>query len=412
NDQRVIKYYRNTETLSNTMKTTVRPTEHEDLQLQVVDRSGTRPTKPELSRTQPKAAQWRKGAVIILLVLAVILIANRGSLLGWVNNPGEGWFAGSSRDLVQPNVPAEATSVFALGVLEPEGEVISVAAPSGAVDARIEKLFVKVGEQVRAGQTLAQLDNHDRLQAALKVAVAQVAQAESSLKQSRLVASTTRTELLASIASRQAQAKQAEVDMRRQSELLTSRAVSRQAYDDAALKLQTARLAVEELNARLVRYPEDVEQSPDVQVAASALQVSRFGLIEAEERLKQSLITAPIDGMILDVDLSVGEQIRNSPLLKLGRVDKMMARAEVYESDLKHIAQGQKARVHSDVLNEPLTGIVEVVGNYVQRQSLVDSSPAANTDSRVAEVYVRLSAQSSQVAARFVGMQVRVEFEH
>jgi HlyD family secretion protein len=48
--------------------------------------------------------------------------------------------------------------------------------------------------------------------------------------------------------------------------------------------------------------------------------------------------------------------------------------------------------------------------NLVRRQEIVNSIPAANTDARVVEVWVRLEKASSEAAARFVNLQVRAEF--
>ena len=78
--------------------------------------------------------------------------------------------------------------VVALGRLIPKGDVITVATPFGAGDARISVIEVDVGEQVVTGQTLAELDNLGQLQstvnsvrAALVVRVATLAQVEQSI---------------------------------------------------------------------------------------------------------------------------------------------------------------------------------------------------------------------------------------
>ncbi len=70
---------------------------------------------------------------------------------------------------VEQSIPApEITTVTALGWIEPVGETIAVAAPPSFDGSRIEALMVSEGEQVRAGQTIAMLDNHDRLKASLE----------------------------------------------------------------------------------------------------------------------------------------------------------------------------------------------------------------------------------------------------
>lgn len=59
-------------------------------------------------------------------------------------------------------------AVAALGYLEPKGEIIHLSAPAFAEGARVDKLLVNLGDRVRAGQIVAILDSHSRLEAALK----------------------------------------------------------------------------------------------------------------------------------------------------------------------------------------------------------------------------------------------------
>ncbi|PHJ91828.1 ABC transporter permease, partial [Nostoc linckia z7] len=65
-------------------------------------------------------------------------------------------------------------TVTALGRIEPQGEVIKLSAAVSAEASRVEKLLVKEGDSVKAGQVIAILSSYDRLQAALKEAQEQV----------------------------------------------------------------------------------------------------------------------------------------------------------------------------------------------------------------------------------------------
>src|SRR5689334_6083414 len=61
-----------------------------------------------------------------------------------------------------PANPAKATpvkvAVTALGRLQPEGEVTHLSAPSSTNGIRVERLMVKEGDTVKAGQVLAYLE--------------------------------------------------------------------------------------------------------------------------------------------------------------------------------------------------------------------------------------------------------------
>lgn len=71
--------------------------------------------------------------------------------------------------LPTPVVDTSAPSaVSALGYLEPKGGVSSLSAPAFAEGARVDKLLVKLGDQVQPRQVVAILDSRNRLEAALK----------------------------------------------------------------------------------------------------------------------------------------------------------------------------------------------------------------------------------------------------
>jgi HlyD family secretion protein len=72
-------------------------------------------------------------------------------------------------------------AVAALGILEPQGEVIVISAPAFSEGARVDQLLVKRSDQVKAGQVIAILDSRPRLEAALKKAQTEVLVAQTQL---------------------------------------------------------------------------------------------------------------------------------------------------------------------------------------------------------------------------------------
>jgi len=75
----------------------------------------------------------------------------------------------------------QVSAVSAAGYIEPDGEVIHLSAPAFAEGARVEKLLVKRGDQVKAGDIVAILDSHERLTAALNLAQQRVEAAQARL---------------------------------------------------------------------------------------------------------------------------------------------------------------------------------------------------------------------------------------
>jgi multidrug resistance efflux pump len=74
-------------------------------------------------------------------------------------------------------------SVTALGRLEPQGEIISISAPSSNDGSRIEALRVKEGDRLKSGDIVAVLNSQKRLQAALNQAESQVRVTQAKLAQ-------------------------------------------------------------------------------------------------------------------------------------------------------------------------------------------------------------------------------------
>ena len=107
-------------------------------------------------------------------------------------------------------------AIAALGYLEPLGEVIQLSAPAFMEGARVKKLLVKRGQQVKAGQIIAIIDNSDRLTAILeeaktnvKVANARLQQVKAGVKQGEITAQkskfqATQAELQGQIATQKA----------------------------------------------------------------------------------------------------------------------------------------------------------------------------------------------------------------
>jgi HlyD family secretion protein len=85
----------------------------------------------------------------------------------------------------------------------------------------------------------------------------------------------------------------------------------------------------------------------------------------------------------------------------------MYAIAEVYETDIRKVKVGQKARVKSEALARDLTGTVTRIRPKVQKLDEIGTDPAARKDARIVEVEIRLD--DSAAAASLSLLQVEVE---
>ena len=139
------------------------------------------------------------------------------------------------------------------------------------------------------------------------------------------------------------------------------------------------------------------------------MDVARADLDRAKAELERALLRAPIGGVVVKVHARRGERVGSEGILELGRLDEMFAVAEVYETDIGRVRIGQRARITTPVLAEPIGGRVEWINLKVGKLDVLGADPAAKTDARVVEVEIRLD--DSKAVRGLTNLQVEVEFE-
>jgi HlyD family secretion protein len=386
------------------------------LPLAVVDRSA--------STALTVTSERRRGLFRVLRVLPLIpLLLVTGGVIGLYFQPpgvrkamevlGLQPGGGTSMPIAvpaPPRPPAGAATaeriVVGLGRILPEGEVITIAPPYGAGDARIASLPVKEGDKVTRGEVLALLDNEAPLKAAVDGARATVASREAALAQSRASVQASRIEAEAAVARAEATAENARKEYDRVEPLRRSGTASEATLDLKRSARDEALREVDRTRATLSRYAGDLDAQPDVVVAARSLDAARAELERAETDLQRSRVLSPIDGTVLTVNTRAGEKPPASGILNLGNLDRMTAEVEIYQTQIGRVDVGQPVEISAEALPRKLTGTVDKVGLEVRRQSLVDANPAANTDARVVRVTVALDPESSAIARRFTNLQV------
>ncbi|MGH7340316.1 MAG: efflux RND transporter periplasmic adaptor subunit, partial [Candidatus Rokuibacteriota bacterium] len=137
------------------------------------------------------------------------------------------------------------------------------------------------------------------------------------------------------------------------------------------------------------------------------VRVAEASLREARAALARARVLSPIDGRVIVVHARESERVDHEGIVELGKVDRMFAIAEVYETDVGRVRVGQRATVTSPALAAPLTGTVDWIHLQVAKQDSLGTDPAARKDARVVEVEIRLD--DSEAAAAFTNLQVEVE---
>lgn len=289
----------------------------------------------------------------------------------------------------QPDAKAKAVAqrgVAALGRLEPLGGIVRVAAPStpdavsGAV---VVKLHVERGADVKAGDLLAELDT-------ATIARARVVEAQADLEIARrdvLAAASVAEEacVLADVAARQS---------RRKTELQGRGLASTEETETAKGNSEAGAASCK-------------ARTTEARVADSRVAAAQARLTRSQAELERSYVRAPFGGRVLDLLVMPGELAGEDGILELGRVDRMQAVAEVYESDIRFVKTGQKARLKSEALAQDLHGTVARIRPKVQKLDHIGDDPAARKDARIVEVEIRLD--DPRPAANLTNLQVEIE---
>ena len=131
---------------------------------------------PEKRESKPQLTA-KSGILGLFIVSALLLIAVTSTRL--LNSPkSETEDAARS---VRPKKP-QIEKVAALGKIEPQGEIMSLSAPTSLEAVQVEQLLVQIGDRVTKGQTIAILDGVERQQAALNEAEMDFAVAQARLR--------------------------------------------------------------------------------------------------------------------------------------------------------------------------------------------------------------------------------------
>lgn len=332
-----------------------------------------------------------------------------------------------------PNSKPVLTVVTALGRLEPKGEVVTLSGPSSAQGARVERILIKEGERVKAGEIIAILDNNSRLEAALDVAKGEVQVASANLAVVKAGAKTgeinaqkaliarLEAELLgqketlqATVARTQAEQRTAEADIERYETLYKEGAVSIQERDSRRLTASTTREQVNESQSTLKERVSSLQRQVDearanldriteirpteVLVAQATVDSKLAAVKQATAELTLTYVKAPIAGEIIEIHTQPGETISEDGIAEIGRTEQMIVVAEVIEDDISKVRLGQRATITSE--NESFTGklqgTVTEIAKKVDKQDVLDSDPAADVDARVVEVRIGLPPEASQ----------------
>ena len=214
------------------------------------------------------------------------------------------------------------------------------------VTERVARIPVDEGQAVRRGDALIQLEDRDE-RAALEQARASVAQAEAKLRQLREVALPAAEQ---SLLQAQATALQARQQYERMQALQTRGFVVQSQLDDAKRSLD---IAESQLRAARLHVAANGPAGSDYAMALSALDQAQATQRAARAKLEQTVIHAPVDGVLIGRSVEPGNVVQpGKELMALAPAGETQIVVQMDERHLAELALGQKALASADAFPE------------------------------------------------------------
>jgi HlyD family secretion protein len=314
--------------------------------------------------------------------------------------------------LAHPFAHAEE-KIGALGRIEPPGGLVLLAGPQGDVVAEIKvsegalvkegaPLIVfesKTGREVELAQAETALRESDELGA--KAIALQELRVRETVEMGKNSLSLQEQKILASEAEHDFALKRLT-----RYEGIEGQSLSEQSMDErkSQEKVTQAKLATAKLEMERLRLGNEIGAALARQELARLVMNREIGMAQAKhrlalagERLRQSVLRAPKEGIVVEIHVRTGETSGGRPMVSLANLDPMYVTAEIFEGDLLKIAPGMKASITSTALPGPLNGEVETVGRVITGSS------------RTAKVRIRLL--DSKAASKLINMEVDVSIK-
>ena len=250
-----------------------------------------------------------------------------------------------AKDEVPRTVPVARGNVEETVLASGTIQASSLVSVGAEVSGRIKSLNVALGDDVKAGDVIAEIDSLNQ-ENAVKAAQASLAniEAQQTIQQASLA--------------------QSKVALERAEKLNPQKLISDADYQAAQLSVQTA--------------------EGQLQAIAAQIQQAEINVDTAQLNLDRTKIVAPSDGTIVAVAVEVGQSVNannaSPTIVKIANLDKMVVKAEISEADVPRVAPGQK--VYFTILGDPDTKI-EATLRAVEPapESIADDTTTASSSS-------------------------------
>ena len=255
-----------------------------------------------------------------------------------------------AKDEVPRTVPVTRGNVEETVLASGTIEASSLVSVGAEVSGRIKSLNVALGDEVKAGEVIAEIDSLNQ-ENAVKAAEASLANVEAQK------------------AIQDASLAQARVALERAKKLSPQQLISDADYQAAELAVQTAEGQLKAIEAQILQ--------------------ANLSVDSAKLNLDRTRIVAPSDGTVVAVAVEVGQSVNannESPtIVKIANLDRMVVKAEISEADVPRVLPGQK--VYFTILGDPDNRIEATLRAVEPAPQSIASDTSTSTSSTGTAVY-------------------------
>ena len=293
-------------------------------------------------------------SIIIFVFIAIYLIPNNSN--------------GNSTKLIVPYKTVKALKgdliikISAKGIVEPNFKVEVKSKASG----KVLTFPFEEGDYLKKGEALLHLNKNDETRSVAK-ANADLKSSEASLEISKTALLLQKNRYKTNLKLSESEVEEANVNLKdsldnknRQSDLYKKKYTSKESIDKSITNYKVNKENLTQAIARLRASKDAIHditmKEYEVELASAEVTRRQVALDESSERLEETDIYAPINGVIIQKLVEEGQIISSgissvsggTPLAEIADMSRMFIMADVDETDIGEIRVGQKVEVTAD----------------------------------------------------------------
>lgn len=261
---------------------------------------------------------------------------------------------------------------------------------------RITEILVAEGQAVRKGQVLARLESvQPEAEMAAQRATVSSSEADSAAAEAGLRAADENIRTMEAAQARaKAELERARTNFERAKQLFDNKLVAQQEYDQRASEYASVEAALHEAEARVSQMKAQRGQvAANLAATQKRITLAQANLRRAADVLQRTYATAPIDGVVTNLPVRVGETVvpgiqnsSSSLIMTIADMSLITAEVKVDETDIVNVKLEQISDVTIDAIpNRTFRGRVIEIGNTAILRSTGLAASQSNISSQEAK---------------------------